>query len=423
MDLKLISYNTTGFNGVKSNFINFLCKSMGVDVFLVQEHLRLRQNIYKLQQEFKEFDSFILPANKTSDRVCAGRPSGGIGIFWNSKLNKHVNIVKHPNSTRVQGIEVGNNNLIINTSFPVDPRVNEFNDFELLKCIEDIKWYIETYPEHYIIIAGDLNCDFSRNTRFVNIVREFLMNFNLVTVWSQYYADFTFSNNQVRNGVNILSTSCIDHFITYQHGLNSVNHAQVIHLGDNLSNHNPIFMSFNANFIINNNVSVTSPKSHKAPNPIWHKASPQNVDNYRNHLKAELDNYIIDGGLVCNDPNCDNKDHLTDIDHYCKFILESIDSGVKNFIPVTGTCVNNSVEAGWSDLAKPYQEDARFWHAIWTSLGKPINCEIHNVMKHTRNQFHYAVRRLKKNASLIKETKLHESFINGKVPNLIKELK
>ena len=44
-------------------------------------------------------------------------------------------------------------------------------------------------------------------------------------------------------------------------------------------------------------------------------------------------------------------------------------------------------------------------------------------MKHTRNAYHYAVRRIKRNVDSIKQMNMANSLINGKVPNLIKELK
>ena len=125
MDLKVISYNPTGFNVEKANFIKFLLNTLDIDILLIQEHMHLRQNIFKIQRELNEFESFFLPAVKNSNNISAGRPSGGICIFWKPSLNKIVNMIKHPNSSRVQGIEIGNN-LILNTYFPVDPRVATF---------------------------------------------------------------------------------------------------------------------------------------------------------------------------------------------------------------------------------------------------------------------------------------------------------
>ena len=423
MDLKVISYNPTGFNVEKANFIKFLLNTLDIDILLIQEHMHLRQNIFKIQRELNEFESFFLPAVKNSNNISAGRPSGGICIFWKPSLNKIVNMIKHPNSSRVQGIELGNN-LILNTYFPVDPRVATFNDFELLKCIEDIKWYFDNFCDHNIIIAGDLNTDLSRNTRFVNTVRELLYDFNLVSVWSNFGVDFTFMNSQVRDGNNILATSVIDHFIVHQNGLNSIKEAQAIHLGDNLSCHEPIYMCINIDITVDNSTTVIpSADRSNVSTPNWRKASQDNLSSYRHDLSSKLNNCNFTPGISCNNPMCSNSDHHHNIDEYCEFVLNSIDSSVNSHIPPCNAHANKHVKPGWSEFVKPYRDDARFWYSIWLSLGKPLNCEIHNVMKHTRNVYHYAVRRIKKNEAQIKQDNMFNSLTEHKVPNLIKQLK
>ena len=64
---------------------------------------------------------------------------------------------------------------------------------------------------------------------------------------------------------------------------------------------------------------------------------------------------------------------------------------------------------GWSDVVKPFSESAKFWHAIWISAGRPLNNELHRIMKKTRNVYHYALRKCKKAADAIKRTKLIET--------------
>ena len=423
MDLKILSYNPTGFNLQKASFINFLINSMNLDIFIMQEHMHLRQNVFKIQNEFANFDSFIIPATKLNNCVSSGRPSGGLGIFWKKSLNCNIKMIKHPDSLRAQAIEICDNYLLINTYFPTDPQVANFNDFQLLKCIEDVKWFINSYPNHNIIFAGDLNLDLSRNTRFVNIMREFFLNCNLISVWSSFNVDFTFSNHQTRNGRNILSTSCIDHFIIQPIILSQISHAQVIHLGDNLSNHDPIFLSIKIDSGPTVSSTVIDDANIFIPKPLWRKASDVHVNNYRHDLKSKLCNSVLTDGILCNDPTCSDSNHHKNVDAFCNHIISSIDSAVHNNIPLSKQNPSNSVKPGWSVLVKPFQDDAMFWHAIWISLGKPLNCEVYNVMKHTRNQYHYAVRRAKNNASKIEQDNMLVSFLDGKAPDLIKKLK
>ena len=77
---------------------------MNIDFFLLQEHLHLRQNVYKITSEQSNYESFILPAYKTNEHISAGRPSGGLCIFWKATLNGRVRIIKAAdtgNSNRV----------------------------------------------------------------------------------------------------------------------------------------------------------------------------------------------------------------------------------------------------------------------------------------------------------------------------------
>ena len=80
MDLKIISFNPTGFNLQKANYINFLAVSMDIDIFVLQEHMHLRQNVSFIQNAFPNYESFIIPATKLDNRVKSGRPSGAFVI-------------------------------------------------------------------------------------------------------------------------------------------------------------------------------------------------------------------------------------------------------------------------------------------------------------------------------------------------------
>ena len=193
MDLNILSYNSTGFNDEKSNFLNFLVNILGLKLFLLQEHMHLKPNLYKIQNKFPDFESFLLPAIRVGRNEFSGRPSGGLGIFWCKALNNFVKIVKHPDSSRVQGIELFEKYVLLNVYFPTDPKVNVFDELELLKCLGDIKYYLDMFPDKKFVIGGDFNSDFSRQTRFTNLVHEFFMENSLFTAWSHFFVDFTFS--------------------------------------------------------------------------------------------------------------------------------------------------------------------------------------------------------------------------------------
>ena len=60
MDIQILSYNGTGFNIENGNFLKFLINSMKIDFFVLQEHMHLKANLYKIENEFHDFESFLL---------------------------------------------------------------------------------------------------------------------------------------------------------------------------------------------------------------------------------------------------------------------------------------------------------------------------------------------------------------------------
>ena len=181
--------------------------------------------------------------------------------------------------------------------------------------------------------------------------------------------------------------------------LADVSHAQVIHLGDNLSNHDPIYLSVKINSTSNDLFEPPPEYDNNINKPVWSKASSENISNYRHELNSNLDKFVLTNGVICNDVTCTDPNHLADLDNFYAFLTDAVDSSVKNNIPMSNHANKprrGSVVPGWSEYVKPYREKAQFWHSIWVSLRRPRVGEVYNVMKHTRNLFHYAVRKVKK---------------------------
>ena len=74
---------------------------------------------------------------------------------------------------------------------------------------------------------------------------------------------------------------------------------------------------------------------------------------------------------------------------------------------------NKKELVGWKDYVEPHQDAAKFWFSIWTSAGRPINTVLHSIMKKTRNQFHYQIRKCKRVENFIKNKKLVENCLEG----------
>ena len=414
--LIITSYNSTGFNFQRIDFIQTLLISMNIDIFLGQEHFILRDNSHLIANEFLSYNMTFTPATKSNNVISRGRPSGGLVILWKKALNNRISVVKINENSRVQAIEIDRSILLFNCYFPYDTQDANFNEWELQKCFSDINEVSLLYPNHSVIVAGDLNCNFEKNTPFVNSVRDWVMDCNLNSVWWGNPIDFTYSKF-VNNRVHF---SLIDHFLLNDIASTIVRDSGVIHLGENMSNHDPIFLSINSsrkNDYIEKNEDVSN-----VYNPNWPKASENQVMDFKNDLLNNLSSINIKKGLTCSNVNCNSPNHRADIDKFTTDVLSSVENATYINIPPLKAPHQKTIP-GWTEFVKPFKDDACFWHAIWVSCGKPLNCQVFYIMKRTRNKYHYAIRRVKKNIDSIKNEKFLEQSVRKNPNELLQEFK
>jgi hypothetical protein len=79
---------------------------------------------------------------------------------------------------------------------------------------------------------------------------------------------------------------------------------------------------------------------------------------------------------------------------------------------------------GWNVQVKPFRDNARFWHAVWVSADKPLNCKVHNIMRRTKNIFHYQFKKCRKAESQIKKQQLLSAMLDPESDtDIFKEIK
>ena len=111
-------------------------------------------------------------------------------------------------------------------------------------------------------------------------------------------------------------------------------------------------------------------------------------------------------------------------------VLSCVCDSVREEIPQSGAGKSraekddpyNKIIPGWKEQVAPFKDTANFWHSLWLSAGRPAHGEVYNIMKRTRNQYHYQVRRVKLLADQIRSNKLLEAALSGN-SDLLKEMK
>ena len=130
--------------------------------------------------------------------------------------------------------------------------------------------------------------------------------------------------------------------------------------------------------------------------------------------------------INCKDVNCDKLAHKEEIDTYVKDILEAVSDSGRETIPMSKTQNETTSKtkktAGWKDFVEPFQDKAHFWHSVWVSADKPVNTELHRIMKKSRNRFHYQVRKCRRIEDFLKNRKIVENCLENDT-DLFSEIK
>ena len=415
------SYNSRGFGTLKQDFMRFLLSDTAtpnsLPILCNQENFILRDNSYKLRKAFPGYQLLINPAIK--DQLSTGRPSNGMFIAFPDSIKNNV-IDVSPGFWRVQAAKISFNStnlLLINSYLPTDPQRNTVDETDLLETLGHIKKVVANNVCDDILWAGDLNSDFSRQSSHTIAVQDALQELGLQSSWELFQIDYTAAQEMLGRTF----TSVLDHFAWTPMVGSSVVDAGVLHLPDNSSDHSPIYCTVNMSAI---NHTDTSPKA-ATPRPSWKRASPEQKLEFKADLTDKLARiYTPVSALSCQNVHCKDPKHREDLDSYTLEVLETVQAAAEETLPTPATSnrAGRFVRPGWLSEVKPFRDKAYFWHQVWKSAGKPLNTQLHTIMKRTRNLYHYQYKKCRKSEDRIRKNKLLSACL-GEGGDLFKEIK
>ena len=398
------SYNSRGSSEIKLKFIEDILKLSGnkVQIFGLQEHFLLRSNLKKLSKHFSNFSVLAKPANKDFAVQDKGRPRGGLAMIVPKYVRKYIKIIDC-DSWRIQPVILQiqqTKYLIINTYFPTDQKTNEENCPELEDCLSTLSNIMEMTQFDHLIFLGDLNFEVSRNSGHAKLLKEFLIRKNMFSAWQDFPIDFTYSF-EAENKAPVFNI--LDHLVFLKRSKSILLDAGVIHLVENQSDHEVIYAVVQGSQVAQSN-TATNAAIHSRP--CWRKATADQKLDYNDNLFRKLI-YLETPTSVecCDDLKCGSEAHKADIDSYVEKVMNSISESGQETIPTVAPKKLSSHQkstAGWTTFVEPFQSKARFWYSVWLSAGKPLGTVLHEIMKKTKNQFHYQIRRCKRFENYIK---------------------
>ena len=410
--LNFMSYNSTGLDKTKIDWIQDISKTCDIDILQLQEHFkasRSAETLFKTNFD-KNLDSYVVPAYREPFQD-SGRAKGGLAQL----LKKDLNIKKERIQTKswrlqTQILHFDHYKIIwFNCYMPTDPQTLLYDEAELLPILIEIENILENNSFDDCILAGDLNLDLSRGSGYAASLSDFLNRIGLTSVWEKFPIDFTHIHTDLK------SFSTLDHFYVSQQLLDLVVDAGPVHLGDNPSRHSPIVMKLELGNLRSASGSNKS-EITKIRKPAWYKAADEEKLDYTNLLHDKLAELEPPKCLDCNDVTCLHEDHSTNRDRHLLDIMCAIMEASHECIPLSskprppGSRQNLP---GWKENVLPAKRDSLFWHSVWLSAGKPTAGGLFHVMKWSRNKYHFSVRRVKRLASSLQARKLTAAADEG----------
>lgn len=210
--------------------------------------------------------------------------------------------------------------------------------------------------------------------------------------------------------------SLLDHFIVSENLVGSICEHNVVHRGDNLSDHSPIEITMDISTRYTEDPVSRTESTHL----MWNKANSNNLQAYKEKLDTNLSALQYPHkALNCCDYSC--QQHSNDIEQFHDAIVSACLMAGDASIPKSIDSTN--CQPGWNDFVKEHKNEALNWHKIWKSHNSPHTGHVATMRRLTRARYHYAVRYIKKYKESISADKLAEHLMSHHDVSFWKEIK
>ena len=416
-EVKFLSWNSTGIDRLKCQYYSELIDECEVNFAAIQEHFKTTENSRNyFNENFPDCNTYVKKAFRRAG-VDSGRGIAGLAqmIKKDLKISKKKIIFKSP---RIQGqlLQFGSYELLwINLYWPVDNR--SADDEEISILMSELEANISNYPDAKIIAGGDWNFNMQLDTAFTKTINDGLERMGLESLWKQKEIDYTYEHTDRK------SRNTLDHFMVSKDLIPYISDMGVIHSGDNLSGHSPIFMSLRIDKIKEQESSI----EHPIPRiPSFDKANPDEIENYINLLQGQLEEIKIPEGVVdCWNSSCKQEKHKGDSDDFILSVVQKMIEASHQTIPLTGSLKKDGKRGpipGWNNECRDLRLQSRYTYRVWVAAGKPNQGEIHTAKLRAHSVYMQAIRRIKRNQKRYEAEALLEASLKGDL-DLFREMK
>ena len=405
-ELTFMSLNCEGFHR-NEPYIEDILRNKQPDILCLQETW-LRDGSVSLQKLCAEHSYLCIAKSGVdcSKYITSGRTPGGVAIVYkqsSSHLIREISI----DSRRACAATVKVNSilyLVVNVYLPVDLQSNISID-PMYECVlNEVEALMHSHVLDEVIICGDFNTDFARTNLQSTTMSEFIQRNDLRIGWLSPNA----KKQDTYINLSLNHSSCIDHFVLSERVFLTIDDLGVLCDPLNASGHYVVELKLR-----NQMSEAYATSTHRLTTQStanWAKAQKAHRERYAAELSNRLLNVEYDHDLLsCLNRHCSLPSHRIAIDKLCDSIVECCVNAEHLCIPQRGSS-GAKVIPGWSNHVMQQRETALFWHNLWVQSGRVTSGATYDVMKHTRRQYHYAIRHCRKNEQMIRKTKIAQGL-------------
>ena len=413
--LKMCTFNARGHAADRLMYIKKLMNAC--DVLLVQEHWYFEPDIHRLAVHLDDVLVFGVSGMQQNE-LLAGRPYGGCATIIKKNVvhrAEQLSTASRRLCACLCHISSDFKFLLFNVYMPGESRDRECNDF--YDILLEMRNVIDKYSDvNHVIIGGDMNTDLGRvGSSYAEILLDFCAqnDLHLCLRNSLSNVDFTYMNDYT----NVKST--IDHFMMSENIACELVEYACKHEGDNLSDHDPVFLSMHVSLSNNSSDDSHSNSSLFSQRPAWHRASSREKSAYKAALSEALSLvHFPREAIECKRIGC--IEHNEDISRYHNQLIAACAIAADRTIPkVKKKCR----KAGWGEHVTPYQQEAVFWNRLWVENGKPRTGWVYEIRNRTRREYKRVSRWVARNQEKLKANRMATALLDNRTRDFWSEVK
>ena len=405
----LCTYNSTGLNQGRTDFIEYLISNRNPDLLLLQETWLLGSQLFKLSSLHPDYIAHGISGMNDREDLISGRRYGGLAILWRKSLAAKVKPLRTDNS-RLCAVMLtlsGSNILLLNAYLPCDNYSSTMPNALYQAVLDDaLRLWLESDADR-LIFGGDLNTDPRRNNAHSSALADFISSVNCESVWQ--CANVPLMDTYV--SYDERGRSCIDHFFVSKSLSSHVCNVYVHQCPLNGSNHSPLLCDIN---VYINVPPIPRNETDVLPSIAWGRITNEHIESYKFSVVSRLDALHSPVCFTeCLGVCCNSVLHKCQIDEYCEqFCNICIESG-RTIFPMSRP--NALSKPKWKELIKPVKDEALFWDAIWKDCGKPTSGYVREIRQKTKREYHYALRQYKKCEKTLRRERMGEELARNRM--------